>query len=100
MTKPTRILRGIGEVFAGDRLIRHTEYRLELAAEPSADAAATIVEASIDVSGTPEAFVLSRADHLTLYLEDGRSVPFTLESPRGRIAVHGELPPPIRSSAR
>lgn len=100
MTKPTRVLHGIGEVFVGDRLIRHTEYRLEVAAEPSADTAATIVEASIDVSGTPEAFVLSRAGHLTLCLEDGRSVPFTLASPRGRIVVHGELPPPIRSSAR
>lgn len=43
MTKQTKVLRGIGEVFVGDRLIRHT---------------------------------------------------------RGRILVHGELPPPIRSSAR
>ena len=49
---------------------------------------------------TPEAFVLARAGTLTLCLEDGRSIPFTLDRLSGRIVVHGELPPVMRSSAR
>jgi len=101
MAKQTKVLRGIGEIFAGDRLIRHAAYCLEASSDQATPGASgTIVEASIDISGTPEAFVLARAGILTLCLEDGRSVPFSLDSARGRIVVHGDLPPVIRSSTR
>ena len=101
MAKQRNVLRGIGEIFAGDRLIRHAAYRLEVSSDlATPGASCTIVEASIDISDTPEAFVLARAGTLTLCLEDGRSVPFTLDGPRGRIVVHGDLPPVIRSSTR
>jgi hypothetical protein len=36
--------------------------------------------------------VLAGAENLTLRLEDGRTVPFTLESTQGRIRVQGDLP--------
>lgn len=101
MATHTKVLQGIGEIFAGDRLIRHTAYRLEVsfdAASPGAPS--TIVEASIDISTTPEAFVLARAGTLTLCLEDGRSIPFTFDRPRECIVVHGVLPPVTRSSTR
>jgi hypothetical protein len=101
MAKQTKVLQGIGEIFAGDRLIRRTTYRLEVSCDAIAPGAPlTIVEASIDISTTPEAFVLARAGTLTLCLEDGRSVPFTFDRLRGRIVVHGELPPVTRASPR
>jgi hypothetical protein len=101
MAKQTKVLQGVGEIFAGDRLIRNTSYRLEVSSCPASPGAPhTIVDASIDISTTPEAFVLARAGTLTLCLEDGRSIPFTLDRLSGRIVVHGELPPVMRSSAR
>ena len=101
MAKQTTVLQGVGEIFAGDRLIRNTAYRLEVSLDASTpDAPSTIIEASIDISSTPEAFVLARAGLLTLCLDDGRSIPFTLDRLSGRIVVHGELPPVMRSSAR
>ena len=101
MANRTRVLQGIGEIFAGDRLIRNTAYRIEVASDATSPGSpCTIVEVSIDISTTPEAFVLARAGTLTLCLEDGRSIPFTFDRLRGRIVVHGELPPVTRSSAR
>jgi hypothetical protein len=100
MATQTRVLSGVGEVFAGERLIRHTTYRLEVAPPAMPGGPSTIVDASIDISTTPEAFVLARAGTLTLCLEDGRSIPFTFDRTRGRIVVHGDLPPGTRSSAR
>jgi hypothetical protein len=101
MAKQTKVLQGVGEIFAGDRLIRNTSYRLEVAYDgPAFGAPSTIVEASIDISTTPEAFVLARAGTLTLCLEDGRCIPFTFDRLRGRINVQGALPPVTRSSTR
>ena len=59
-----------------------------------------IVDASIGIGTTPEAFVLARAGTLTLCLEDGRSIPFTVDRLSGGIVMHGALPPVLRSSAR
>lgn len=97
-----RVLSGVGEIYAGDRLLRNTAYRLEISSELPAPVSsiASVVEGSIDITGMPEALVLAGADNLTLRLEDGRTVPFTLGSSLGRINVHGLLPATMRSSAR
>jgi hypothetical protein len=96
------VLKGVGEIYAGDRLLRSTTYRLEVSSELPAPVSAmsTIVEGHIDINGMPEAVVLAGADDLTLRLEDGRTLPFTLGSTMGRIRIPGGLPPAARYSSR
>jgi hypothetical protein len=97
------VLEGVGEIYAGDRLLRSTTYHLEVSSEltPPATTDSIVVEGRIDINGMPEAVVLAGVDSLTLRLEDGRTVPFTLGSTLGRIRIHGGLPPATpRNSSR
>ena len=97
MARQTQVLTGAGEIYAGDRLLRSTTYHLEVPSElaPAASSPSGMIEGSIDINGMPEAVVLAGADDLTLRLEDGRTLPFTLESTQGRIRVQGGLPSAI-----
>ena len=96
------VLNGVGEIYAGDRLLRSTTYHLEVSSKLASPASsvATVVEGSIDINGMPEAVVLAGAEDLTLRLEDGRTLPFTLGSTQGQIRVQGDLPPRPRDSPR
>jgi len=86
------VLEGAGQIYAGDRLLRETRYRLEVTSEPGPEGvASTAVEGSIDITGMGEAVVLAGAERLTLRLEDGRRLSFTLGSTAGRIQAHGRL---------
>lgn len=81
------VLSGEGEIYAGDRLVRRTRYRLNV---NRADAASEI-EGRIELATESEAIVLARVEQLTLLLDDGRHLAFSLVSPDGRIRVHGGL---------
>ena len=86
------IVTGVGDVYAGDQLLRQVTYRLEisssLAASPGGGAP-TSIEGSIDITGMGEAVVLAGAQQLTLRIEDGRRLAFRLTSSAGRIQVQG-----------
>ena len=84
------ILTGTGDVYAGAELLRTTRYRLEIA-PPSPSA--PLIEGTIDITGMAEAVVLAGAAQLTLRLEDGRLLPFTLMNTSGRIRASGFTPP-------
>ncbi|HVH58642.1 MAG TPA: hypothetical protein VM791_20415 [Vicinamibacterales bacterium] len=96
------VLEGVGEIYAGDRLLRTTTYHIEVSTQrsPPISSDETVVEGTIDINGMPEAVVLAGADDLTLRLEDGRTVPFTLGSTLGRIRIQGGLPPSPGDSSR
>ena len=96
------VVSGAGEIYAGDRLLRRTGYRLEVSSDAGNRLSpSTVIGGSIDITGMAEALVLAGAEALTLRLEDGRSVPFTLGSTAGRIQVQGGLPAsPGRQSSR
>lgn len=90
MTRKTiQVLSGVGEIYGGDRLLRTTAYRLDVIADSASHG--TTIEGSIDISGMAEAVVLAGAPELTLLLEDGRHVSFTLASSTGHIRVNGAL---------
>lgn len=89
-------LAGVGEVFAGELLLRSVPYRLSLWSEADAAAAASgsrtvAIDGFIDISGVGEAVVLAGPETLTLRLQDGRRLPFTLVDSAGRIVGRGEL---------
>ena len=97
----SEILSGVGEIYAGDRLLRRTTYRLEVVPDPSRpDGSAAAVSGNIDITGMGETVVLAGAEHLILRLEDGRALPFHLGSTSGRIEAEGVLPAPLRHSSR
>ena len=82
-------LRGEGEIYAGDRLVRRTRYRLSVS---DGDASrASRIEGTIELATESEAIVLARVEQLTLLLDDGRYLTFSLAGPDGRIRVHGGL---------
>jgi len=83
-------LTGIGEVYAGDQLLRSVRYELTVpsGAAVGTPGAATIT-GSIDITGMGEAAVLAGAERLTLKLADGRRLMFTLSSTSGRIRSAG-----------
>ena len=86
---PAEILDGEGEIYAADRLLRRTTYRLTIFER---DAAGTCrIEGTIGIATDGEALVLARADELTLLLDDGRHVAFSLVNPNGRIRAHGQI---------
>ena len=91
MTEPIE-LNGSGEVYAGTELVRRTRYHLEIS-PGTADGEDPRIEGTVDISGMGEAVVLAGAQALTLRLEDGRRLSFTLASTTGRIRVHGGLQP-------
>ena len=82
-------LKGVGNVYAGSELLRTTPYELEVS-QPEGEKSLH-VEGHIDVSGLGEAVVLTGADVLTLQLEDGRRLAFTLTASTGRIVGRGGL---------
>jgi hypothetical protein len=88
MTEPIE-LSGIGEVYAGTELLRRTRYHLEVSTRTGAEGAEPRIEGTVDIAGMGEAVVLAGAQELTLRLEDGRRLAFTLTSTTGRIRVHG-----------
>jgi hypothetical protein len=85
MARQTMELTGLGDIYSGDQWLRRTQYRLEVTSGPGH----ATIEGSIDISGMGEAVVLAGAEVLTLQLEDGRRLSFTLTSSAGRIKVHG-----------
>jgi hypothetical protein len=90
-------LRGEGEIYAGDRLVRRTRYRLSInKGDPSP---ASGIEGTIELATESEADVLARVEQLTLLLDDGRHLAFSLAGPDGRIRAHGGLEG-IRTSQR
>jgi len=98
---PRRLLKslnGVGQVYAGDVLLRTTSYELSLwsdaqsppAGEPEAP---TSVDGHIDITGIAEAVVLAGPNTLSLTLADGRRIAFQLTSTGGAITGRGWLPP-------
>lgn len=90
------VLTGVGDVYAGDQLLRRTTYHLEVSsalASTPGGGAPTAIEGSIDITGMGEAVVLAGAQQLTLRIEDGRRLAFRLLSSAGRIRVEGGLQP-------
>ena len=89
-------LSGVGTVYSGDTLLRTTPYQVFLwvdddaAKQPSASAPVSI-EGHIDITGIAEAVVLAGPDALTLRLQDGRRLRFTLTGTSGRILGKGGL---------
>ena len=88
----------LGQIVANGKNKAKLEVTTELPDPVSA--VSTVVEGHIDITGMPEAVVLAGAEHLTLRLEDGRTLPFTLGSTLGRITIPGGLPPASRTSLR
>ena len=84
-----RELNGEGEIYAGDRLVRRTRYRLRISEGESSSANG--IEGTIELATEGEAVVLARVEQLTLLLDDGRYLAFSLASPDGRIRAHGGL---------
>jgi hypothetical protein len=89
-------LHGSGSIYAGDELLRTTRYHLSVWAEsnPSQtqDAASVVgVDGQVDITGIGEAVVLAGPGTLTLVLEDGRRLAFTLVGSSGRIVGTGGL---------
>jgi hypothetical protein len=82
-------LTGIGEIYAGDHLLRRARYELTVS---SWNAGGSLddppIVGSIDITGMGEAVVLAGPERLTLKLEDGRRVVFNLSSTAGRIRGH------------
>jgi hypothetical protein len=83
------VLSGEGEIYAGDRLLRRTTYRLRMV--DGETPGSTTIEGEITLATEGETFVLMRAEMLTLLLDDGRHLSFSLVSPSGRIKAHGGL---------
>jgi hypothetical protein len=82
-------LSGEGEIYAGDRLVRRTRYRLSISEGEASSASG--IEGTIELATESEATVLARVEQLTLLLDDGRYLAFSLASPNGRIRAHGGL---------
>ena len=83
------VLSGEGEIYAGDRLVRRTRYRLSISDGDAASAHA--IEGTIELATEGEAVVLTRVEQLTLLLDDGRYLAFSLAGPDGRIRAVGGL---------
>ena len=83
------VLSGEGEIYAGDRLVRRTRYRLNVGLEDASIGSG--IEGTIELATEGEATVLARVEQLTLLLDDGRYLAFSLAGPGGRIRAHGGL---------
>lgn len=82
-------LSGVGEVFAGDVLLRQTHYEISVWTDedgvgPDGDPPVK-VDGRIELTGIGEAVVLAGPRELTLRLQDGRRVPFFLTGTGGAI---------------
>jgi hypothetical protein len=90
MRRVLESLRGVGEVYAADVLLRRTYYDVSLwiddeGADPHAPNAPVHIDGHIDITGIGEAVVLAGPGQLTLRLEDGRLLRFVLTSSGGTI---------------
>ena len=90
-------LRGVGDVHAGEVLLRTTTYALSIWADdepaPGGDPnAVASIDGHIDITGIAEAVVLAGPGTLTLTIEDGRRLAFQLTSSGGAIVGRGWLP--------
>ena len=86
-------LKGVGNVYAGGELLRTTPYDLKVWATDGPTPSVEI-EGHIDVTGIGEAVVLAGPDTLTLHLDDGRRLAFTLTASTGHIVGIGGLQKP------
>jgi hypothetical protein len=109
-------LTGIGSVYAGDLLLRTTPYQLSLwldddpaatqggsprddssvtprAGAPVSPVSPVSIEGHIDITGIAEAVVLAGSESLTLRLQDGRWLAFSLTGTGGGIIGRGGLQP-------
>lgn len=78
---------GVGEIYAGDVLLRSTPYQLSVFRDddPRADGSALKIDGHIDITGIAEAVVLAGPQDLRLRLEDGRQLQFALTDTGGNI---------------
>jgi len=78
---------GVGEVYAGDVLLRSIPYQLSVWRDddPSRDGNTVAIDGHIDITGIAEAVVLAGPQALRLRLEDGRQLQFLLSDTGGRI---------------
>ena len=83
-------LKGVGQIYAGGQLLRTTPYDLEVW-QLDGPENPVHVEGHIDVTGLGEAVVLAGPEVLTLQLEDGRRLAFTLTGSTGHIVGRGGL---------
>jgi hypothetical protein len=88
-------LSGVGEIYAGDVLLRSTPYRLSVFRDDdsAADRKPVEIEGQIDITGIAEAVVLAGPQALTLRLEDGRRLEFALSNTAGTIVAKSGLRP-------
>lgn len=84
-----KVLSGEGEIYAGGRLLRRTTYQLRFV--DGDDAGSGSIEGEITIATEGEAIILERAAVLTLLLDDGRHLEFSLVSPTGTIRARGGL---------
>ena len=87
---------GVGQVYAGEVLLRSIPYELSVWRDddPSADGTTLMVDGHIDITGIAEAVVLTGPQDLLLRLEDGRELHFALTDTGGRIAAKTGLQRP------
>jgi hypothetical protein len=88
-------LSGVGDVYAGNELIRTTSYQLSLwlNEDPVGAGSNVTIDGHIDITGIGEAVVLTGSDSLTLRLQDGRRLVFSLTGTGGGIIGRGGLQP-------
>ena len=82
---------GIGEVSAGGVVLQSRPYTLEVWGEDPEAGRLThpAIEGHIDITGIGEAVVLAGPTTLTLKLEDGRRLPFSITDTGGKIVGRG-----------
>jgi hypothetical protein len=88
-------LNGVGNLYAGDQLLRTVSYELSQWADDQASAQGgevTAIEGHIDITGIGEAVVLAGPDNLTLELQDRRRLAIRLTSTGGGVEGRGWLP--------
>ena len=89
-------LRGVGDIHAGNVLLRTTRYDLSRWSEPDRDgsgqARETTTSGHIDITGIAEAIVLAGPGTLTLTLQDGRRLALDLTNSSGGVVGRGWLP--------
>jgi hypothetical protein len=92
-------LTGVGDIYSGDRMLRHTPYRLsvwarhDLPGEDDDRHAIGEIDGHIEIAGMGEAVVLAGAESLVLKLEDGRRMPFAILDTGGRIVGRNGFEP-------
>ncbi len=90
-------LSGVGGIYAGDHLLRTTSYQLSVWAKHDSPGEEDDrhevggIDGQIEIAGMPEAIVLASADALTLRLQDGRRLAFSITGTSGRILGRGGL---------